>query len=242
MKLNFHDPKQRGKLLLGAAALGLLVALYLRHRATAATTATTATVGATTDPTALNGYGTTTGVPTVLDTSGAAGATGVAAVDPTQTDALAAATASLTDAAAAIIAATTPLTDPGIAPYTVPPTTAPVTAAAATPKTAAGVWWGGKFMTSIKQLVSYEKAHGNSGFDANAWAAQHPDAARTLGVTPPPPMPRAAQPSASAPVHATPVSGVGKATPAASIIKSVAALPAARRAVVLGGVHKAVMS
>jgi hypothetical protein len=44
--------------------------------------------------------------------------------------------------------------------------------------------WGGKYITSPGQLISFERSHGNTGFNINVWAKQHPAAAALIGVKP----------------------------------------------------------
>ncbi len=230
-------PQNRKRALIGGVAGAVLLALYLRHRQnTAAAGTTTSTVGTLTDPTAgfravgaaadpTAGVGSgfdpstlTDGVP-FTDTSGL----GVQAAAPTDftpiTDAISGLGTNFTDLQTQLndlqteVAAGVPAAAPK--PTTPPP--------AAPPATKQGFWWtiAGKqtFIDSSKAgtFVAWLKAHGDN---PDAWAANHPAAARQIGLVPPAVAPKPTTHTSSSPAAETggaarkpPVSGVaGKKT------------------------------
>lgn len=196
----------RREALIAAGAFAVVVALVLRKRAAgAAAAATNAQLtqpvppyDPTTDPNAIAANGgfdpasLTSGYPSSL---GGGGGFGVTAGPPDLTPSLDALTNAVDALPSAIASAITPVdTGSGSAPGGTTGSgggggsnnTTPTPA----PKTAAGFWWGDKFITSANDLAAYEASHGNSGFDLATWAAQHADAARSIGLTPPPPPPK----------------------------------------------------
>jgi hypothetical protein len=199
-----RDPKKRRLLIFGAAGAAVVLLLFLRRRsaAAAATTAATTTgdVGPLVDPSTL-----TNGIPNALDGSGSAG--GVTATSPTDLAPLTDQLGSLQDQISALgdkLDTGTPV-DAGAQT-----TTAAAPTAAATSPTAPssaqrtpGFWWGiGGHQTWVtaKNRPLFLAELRKHGTHVDAWAANHPQAARDIGLNPPPAPPPIA-PGHSSPAH-----------------------------------------
>ncbi len=233
MRLFGHlDPKQRKRVLLGAAAGAVVLVLFIRHRQAAGSTSTQAV-----QPDLGTGA-TSSGVPSGLGSDTAPSATDTGGVQPTTdltpiTDQLAQIE---TDLAGLQTSTAGGGGDPGPGPGD---GLGPGPAAAATQP--AGFWWGGQWITSAADLQAFERKHGNSSFNLQLWAYQHPGAAESIGLSVPSkapsspaattPGPQQARPRSSVPSRktgtatATSTATPTRATPAAAVKHYVSTSP-----------------
>lgn len=209
------NPRNRGRVLVGAAAAALLFALMLRRGRPAEAGAEYAAVGPL--------YGTGVGGGGYYDPGIGTPSDGV----PTESfppitvpefPAAEPAPWGVEDLVGGVLGALPVwVTDPNPPSTTAPAPEPEPDKAESTPtppKTSSGFWWnvGGRttWITTANRNRFFAELR-SKGADLSVWAARHPDAARGIGVTPPPtqPPPRA---SASAPVNQSPTSSIAKSS------------------------------
>ena len=160
---------------LGVAAI--LAGLYIRNRSAASTTATTTTGTTGTDTT-----GTTVGPAGTTDTTGTTTADTLNGLQSQLNDLPTQIGQTVGDELAAYFGQPGPV-DTGAGGGAVD------SAATGGAAGATGFWWGGQYITSLKQFQAWRAKHGLPNNTLADWAFSHPGAARSIGLTPPSSMP-----------------------------------------------------